>query len=443
MSVSTASPVARAVNALKGISWPRARVVSERPPRVLFFVFGFPPDFSGATLQTIELAKALRARGVRSSFLAETYDEDLPRTCVEDGFVVRRILRHGDRSIHRFGGALAWNVLKRAGEFDVLFFCGNPGEFWTTAYATTAARLCGKRVLVELNMEFYDGDPLRIRGTRLEATKKWIGSSVEKYLPNSGAIYRSFPFDLVGDRAELLPYGVDLARFAPAASRDEARAARVALGLPVDRKIVCAVGAVTKRKNPDFVLRAWRRVCERMKTRPPLLVWVGPAMTEDRENHDGSWVRALLADAEKGPLEGNVKFIGHRDRPEEVLRVADAFAFASRQEGSPSVVREALACGLPVTALELPGITDELIDDGRNGFLVPVADRAKFQAWPEGPYHDERALEAFSERLVRILEDPSLAMLLGAKAQETAARRFSIDARADRVLQILTRRQNA
>src|SRR5206468_3780701 len=134
------------------------------------------------------------------------------------------------------------------------------------AFAASAAKLLGKRVLVELNMEFYDGDPLRIRGTRLEATKKWIASTVEKFLPNSTAIMKSFPFDLVGDRAELLPYGVDLARFSPAASREEARASRVALGLPLDRKVVCAVGAVTRRKNPDFVLRAWKRVCERLST---------------------------------------------------------------------------------------------------------------------------------------------------------------------------------
>jgi glycosyltransferase involved in cell wall biosynthesis len=410
---------------------------------VLFFVFGFPPDFSGATLQTIELAKALRARGVKSSFLAETYDAALPTVSVEDGFVVRRLLRRGDRSIHRFGAALAWNVVERAADFDVLFFVGNPGEFWTTAYAAAAARLAGKRVLVELNMEFYGGDPLRIRDTRLATAKKWIGSKVERYLPNSHAILSRFPTDLVGPRVELLYYGVDLGRFTPA-SREEAQRLRVALGLPLDRKIVCAVGAVTRRKNPDFVLRAWKRVCERLGPRPPLLVWVGPAMTDDRECHDGAWVRSLIAQAESGPLAGLVRFVGHRDRPEDWLRASDAFAFASRQEGSPSVVREALACGLPSVVLELPGITEELIDDGRNGFLVPVADRAKFQAWQEGPYEDERARDEYAERLVRILDDRSLALLLGAKAQETAVRRFSIDSRADRVVEILnTKRESA
>jgi glycosyltransferase involved in cell wall biosynthesis len=406
-------------------------------PRVLFFVFGFPPDFSGATLQTIELAKALRRRGVASSFLAETYDPALPRLAVEDGFVVRRLLRKGDRSVHRFGAALARELARRSPEIDLLWFGGNPGEFWTTAWATLAARALGKRVLVELNMEFYEGDPLRIRGTRLEGVKSWIASRVERFLPNSSAIMKGFPRDLVGERAELLPYGVDLERFRPAATREEARAARAALGLPLERKIVCAVGAVTRRKNTDFILRVWRRVCERLATRPPLLVWLGPLMERDTESHDGAWVRAIVAESGRGALAGNVRFLGHVARPEEHLRAADAFVFASRQEGSPSVVREALACGLPLVALELPGITDELVEDGRNGFLVPVADRARFQAWQEGPLDDERALARFTDRVVRLLEDRALALVVSAKAQETAARRFSIDARADRVLELL------
>jgi len=406
-------------------------------PRVLFFVFGFPPDFSGATLQTIELARALRRRGVLSSFLAETYDRALPAVSAHDGFLVRRIVRRGDRSVHRFGAALARAIAARAGEFDVLWFGGNPGEFWTTAWATLAARLLGKRVLVELNMEFYDGDPLRIRGTRFETAKAGVARLVECYLPNSPAVLRGFPADLVGPRAELLPYGVDLERFRPAHSRDEVVRWREALALPLDRKVVCAVGAVTRRKNTDFVLRAWRRICDR-STSPPLLVWLGPLMTEDRECHDASWVRAVLDDSRSGALAGNVRFPGHIERPELYLRAADAFVFASRQEGSPSVVREALASGLPVVALELPGITDELVRPGENGYLVRPQDREAFRAWQEGPFAEERALEELTLHLVSVLHDPSLARSLSRAARSDAVARFSIEARAARVLELVS-----
>src|SRR5207244_1001082 len=101
---------------------------------------------------------------------------------------------------------------------------------------------------------------------------------------------------------ELLPYGIDLERFRPARGERERRELRETLGLPLERPVVCAVGAVTRRKNPDFVLRAWKRVCERMSPREPLLVWLGPLMQDDRESHDGGWVRGLVADASGGPL---------------------------------------------------------------------------------------------------------------------------------------------
>jgi glycosyltransferase involved in cell wall biosynthesis len=411
--------------------------------RLLFFSFGFPPDFSGATLQALELAKALRRHGVTSRFLAETYRADLPARAEHEGFPVERLLRHGDHSIHRFGVALARAIARRARDFDVLWFNGNPGEFWTTAYATLAARALGKRVLVELNMEFYDGDPLRIRTTHFKRTKSWIARRVARYLPNSSAIERSFPRDLVGERVEILPYGIDLDRFRPPRSPDEALAARDALGLPRDRKVGCAVGAVTRRKNPDFVLRAWRRICERLAPRPPLLVWLGPCMTEDRECHDAAWVRELVSEAARGPLAGNVRFAGNVARPEEWLRAADGFVFASRQEGSPSVVREALGCGLPLVALELEGITDELVDDGRNGFLVPVHDRRAFRDWPGRAFEEPMALELFSDRVVQVLEEAPLAELLRERARETAERRFSIEARARRVLELLDPRADA
>ena len=73
-------------------------------------------------------------RGIESSFLAETYDESLPTHEVHEGFSVERVLRHGDRSVHRFGAELARRIAAKASSFDALWFNGNPGEFWTTAW---------------------------------------------------------------------------------------------------------------------------------------------------------------------------------------------------------------------------------------------------------------------------------------------------------------------
>jgi glycosyltransferase involved in cell wall biosynthesis len=50
---------------------------------------------------------------------------------------------------------------------------------------------------------------------------------------------------------------------------------------------------------------------------------------------------------------------------------ADVFALASHREGCPNVVVEALACGTPVVASDVGGIS-ELVTDDRFGLLVPA-----------------------------------------------------------------------
>jgi glycosyltransferase involved in cell wall biosynthesis len=57
----------------------------------------------------------------------------------------------------------------------------------------------------------------------------------------------------------------------------------------------------------------------------------------------------------------------------DVYRAADVFCLASQREGCPNVVREALACGVPVVATAVGG-TQELIDGDYCGLLVPAQD---------------------------------------------------------------------
>ena len=71
----------------------------------------------------------------------------------------------------------------------------------------------------------------------------------------------------------------------------------------------------------------------------------------------------------------NVVLPGWRD-PRPWLAHARGFAFASRGEGVPRAVMEALAAGLPIVATRCPGGVVELLDDGRLGRLVAVDDEA-------------------------------------------------------------------
>jgi glycosyltransferase involved in cell wall biosynthesis len=69
-------------------------------------------------------------------------------------------------------------------------------------------------------------------------------------------------------------------------------------------------------------------------------------------------------------LVGRVKLMGATDRPLDVLRNADIFAFPSDFEGFPLALTEAMAVGLPCVGLKTTPSVNELIVDGVNGLLA-------------------------------------------------------------------------
>jgi glycosyltransferase involved in cell wall biosynthesis len=81
----------------------------------------------------------------------------------------------------------------------------------------------------------------------------------------------------------------------------------------------------------------------------------------------------------------NVRFLGQRDNIEEVWRKHHALVLASRFEGMPLVLIEAMLCGRPGIVTDVGG-NRELVRDGVNGFLakaatVPFLDEALNRAW--------------------------------------------------------------
>ena len=66
-------------------------------------------------------------------------------------------------------------------------------------------------------------------------------------------------------------------------------------------------------------------------------------------------------------------FVGQRSDVPACLAVMDCFVLTSHWEGFPLVVLEAMAAGVPVVGTDIPG-TNEAIQHGVDGFLVPVSD---------------------------------------------------------------------
>lgn len=102
-------------------------------------------------------------------------------------------------------------------------------------------------------------------------------------------------------------------------------------------------------------------------------------------------------------LDDRVRFLGHRRDAVAVMKRSNIFCTASQGEGMPNAVLEAMACGLPVVASNIPEHRD-LLEGPRAGLLVA-----------------RESAEAMAEGLRSLIESPSLCDDLGSRARDTVS----------------------
>jgi len=222
---------------------------------------------------------------------------------------------------------------------------------------------------------------LRNEGTiKPEQVKLWEQTILRSDLlfSNSAAVQASLKREYALS-SEVIPTGVDTKFFTPAWDR------------PANLRLrVLFVGALRLFKGPQLILRA--------ATQFPAVdfVLVG----------DGIIGAELEANARDQGL-NNVSFERGLGRVElrDRYQHADIFLFPSRWEGSPKVILEAAACGLPVIARK--DYEPETVIDGETGYL--------------GGSDDE-----LLERLGRLLPDPELRRRMG-RASRSLSERFDWD----------------
>jgi glycosyltransferase involved in cell wall biosynthesis len=187
------------------------------------------------------------------------------------------------------------------------------------------------------------------------------------------------------ERILRVPNGIDFALFRPAGRRKAER--RRALGLPETGSIWATTGAIVPRKGHDLLIEAWHELSEPR----PLLLIIGPLRTPT--DRDAGYVRAVTTRIEEFALSEVVKLIGERSDVPDLLAACDGFVFASRHEGLPNAVLEALAVGLPVVTTTFESVEDvrtlapdrvivvdssaQAIADAVGRSPVPVADMPK------------------------------------------------------------------
>lgn len=119
---------------------------------------------------------------------------------------------------------------------------------------------------------------------------------------------------------------------------------------------------------------------------------------------DGPLADDLAVAVRRRGLDGIVTLHGHRSDVGRVMAGADVFVLPSYREGTPRVVTEARAAGLPVVATDIAGLP-EMVRDGETGFLVEPGD-----------------VDALQDRLARLVGSPELRRRMGKRGREGLAK---------------------
>jgi D-inositol-3-phosphate glycosyltransferase len=204
-------------------------------------------------------------------------------------------------------------------------------------------------------------------------------------------------YDSDPERIRVVAPGVDQAFFGPG-HRPQARRA---LGLPGDVPLLLFVGRIQPLKGADVAVRTLAALKEFPDAH--LVVVGGPSGPRGKE-HMG-YVEETV---ERHGLADRVHLVA--PQPHELLstyyRAADVCVVPSRSESFGLVALEAAACGTPVVAAAVGGLTT-LVDHGHTGYLV-----------------EHSTPDAFAGAVARVLGNPDLAERL-ATAAVVRARRYT------------------
>lgn len=173
--------------------------------------------------------------------------------------------------------------------------------------------------------------------------------------------------------------------------------------------IVLSVGRLIETKHHDELIKLFVNI-----DRPDwkLVIVGGDALKQNRMEQLQSLIRQLGA-------EDKIYMAGYREDVDSYYRKSKLFAFTSSSEGFPNVIGEAMSAGLPVVAFDCIAGPSDMIEDGDNGFLIPLFE-----------------YDTFEKKLRLLMENEDMRVKMGEKAKKSI-RRYSVKSVADKYYQFL------
>lgn len=269
-----------------------------------------------------------------------------------------------------------------------------------TRLAVKGMKACPRLINMVHGYLFDDETPflkkkLLLNAERFTAPETDLVLTMNKYDYELAKRYR------LGKEIENIPgIGVDFARLD--ADREKgANISRESIGISREAFVLIYAAEFSKRKSQDVLIRAMEQLPEET-----VLILCG----------DGAELEKCKALAGSLKVSDRVLFPGRVDNMSAWYGIADVAVTASRSEGLPFNVMEAMYCGLPVVASRVKGHT-ALVEDGVTGLLYPYGD-----------------VQACAEKIRYLAESPQMRRSL-AQSAEGSVSAYDIGSVLNTVLQ--------
>ena len=179
--------------------------------------------------------------------------------------------------------------------------------------------------------------------------------------------------------------------------------------------IFVSVGRFVDKKAHYLTLLAFKKVNERFPQAKLIFAGNGPFLGVCKEI------------AHAYGLNDSVTFLGSvsHEKIAEIMRMARAFVLhcitpeSGNREGTPNVIMEASAIGLPVVSTKHAGIMDVVVH-GKTGFLV-----------------EERDIDTMADYMAKLVDDPEQAETMGKAGRERIKQYFTIQTSSEKVWQMI------
>jgi len=353
--------------------------------RKLLYLIG-SKDPGGAEKVLLELAVSFQSKG---------YDVTVGH--LGNSWLGSELKKHGIRDVcfefsalyssHKTEWMFVLNLIKfiRAHHFDLI----HAHLFGMILYSSIAGRILKIPVLGTVHDKYYfmEKEHRRLAYKIIQMLGCRLVSVSEDIKENLCTAWR-----IKGGEITTLYNGTDLEAFDLSMDRNKKRRE---IGLREEDIAVISVGRLVKMKGHSITLRAGENIVRQNRNVKFVIVGDGP---ERRELERMSLDRGMSE---------NVIFTGHRDDVPELLLMSDIFVQTSFTEGHSCTIVEALGSGCPVVVTDVGG-NREIINDGREGYLVPITDQT-----------------ALEDKILTLANDNKLRMELAENARQRA-RKFSL-----------------